>query len=184
MKKILAILIFTLGITGVSFGQKFAVKNNLLYDLTTTLNAGVEIGLGTRWTLDASGNYIPWKFGKVRWKHWLVQPEFRYWFCERFNGHFIGVHGHYAEYNFGGIGFNHNLRHHRYQGHLYGGGISYGYQWILNNRWNLEATLGVGYARLHDKKYPIAECGTVIREKGRNYWGPTKIGITIVYIIK
>ena len=76
------------------------------------------------------------------------------------------------------------MRHNRYQGHLYGGGISYGYQWIINTRWNLEATIGVGYARLYDSKYPIASCGKKIRSEHHNYWGPTKAGITIIYIIK
>lgn len=160
--------------------QKWTVKNNLLYDATTTLNLGFEFRLGGQTTLDVSGNYIPWKFGDVSWKHWLIQPEVRYWFCESFRGHFLGVHGHYAEYNVGGFG---NFRHSRYQGHLYGAGLSYGYQWILGKRWNMEATVGVGYARLWDKKYPIADCGSVIRTKGRNYFGPTKLGITIIYII-
>lgn len=29
----------------------------------------------------------------------LVQPELRYWLCERFNGSFFGLHGHYADVN-------------------------------------------------------------------------------------
>lgn len=184
MKKFWVLFIATIITASISYGQKVAVKSNLLYDATTTLNAGFEFGLGQKTSLDISGNYNPWKFGDYRLKHWLIQPEFRYWFCERFNGHFIGIHGHYAEYNVGGLFFNHNMKHNRYQGHLYGGGISYGYQWVLNNRWNLEATIGVGYARLSDSKYPIASCGEKIKSENRNYWGPTKAGITIVYIIK
>lgn len=45
-------------------------------------------------------NYHPWKpaDGK-RLRHWGVQPEVRYWFCERFNRTFMGLHGHYAEFN-------------------------------------------------------------------------------------
>lgn len=37
--------------------QKWVVKSNLLYDATTTLNLGVEVGLAPKWTLDVSGNY-------------------------------------------------------------------------------------------------------------------------------
>lgn len=184
MKRFLFIAVLAAALSPACLAQKWAVKSNLLYDVTTTLNLGVEAGLGERVTLDVSGNYNPWKFGNVRWKHWLVQPEIRYWLCERFNGHFFGLHGHYAEYNVGGFHFNDVIRHNRYQGHLYGAGISYGYQWLIGRRWNLEATIGVGYARLRDKKYPIAECGTAGAERGRNYWGPTKAGITIIYIIK
>lgn len=182
--KIWVLLIVTLITMKISYGQKVAVKTNLLYDATTTLNLGFEFGLGKKTTLDISGNYNPWKIGDFRLKHGLIQPEFRYWFCERFNGHFLGVHGHYAKYNVGGLFLNHNMRHNRYQGYLYGGGISYGYQWILGNHWNLEATLGVGYARLSYSKYPIASCGEKLKSEDRNYWGPTKIGLSIIYIIK
>ena len=82
----------------------FAIKTNALYWATTTPNLGIEIGLSDKFTLDLSGNYNPWTFSDSRkLKHWLVQPELRYWTCERFNGHFFGLHAHYAEYNVGGI---------------------------------------------------------------------------------
>ncbi len=184
MKKLWIILVVTLATITTTYSQKVGMKSNLLYDVTTTFNLGLEFGLGRKSTLDISGNYNPWKFGKYQLKHWLLQPEVRYWFCERFNGHFLGIHGHYAEYNVGGLFFNHHMRHNRYQGHLYGGGISYGYQWILNDRWNLEAIIGIGYARLSHDNYPCTSCGEKIKSEHRNYWGPTKAGLTIVYIIK
>lgn len=166
-------------------GQKAAVKTNLLYDATTTLNLGFELGLGEKTTLNISGNYNPWKFGSARWRHGLIQPEFRYWVCEKFNGSFWGVHAHYAHYNVGGLKwFSENMKENRYQGDLYGGGISYGYQWVLNDRWNLEATIGVGYARLVYDKYPCASCGTRIKRSHRNYWGPTQVGVSIIYLLK
>lgn len=67
------------------------VKTNALYWLTTTINVGAEIGLGKKTTVDLLGTYNPWSFGdNKKVKHWLIQPEFRYWTCERFNGHFWG----------------------------------------------------------------------------------------------
>lgn len=189
MKKYLC-LIGVLGIllcnTGNSYAQKVAVKTNLLYDATTTMNLGLEIGLGKKWSLDLSGNYNPWKFDdEMRLRHWGVQPELRYWLCEKFNGHFLGLHGHYAKYNVGGMSFlSDNMERHRYQGHLWGGGISYGYQWLLGNRWSMEAVLGVGYARLDHSKYPCATCGTIQKSEKKNYFGPTKAAVSIIYIIK
>ena len=59
-----------------SLAQKWAVKSNLLYDATATINLGVEAALGPRVTLDISGNYNPWEFGDARWKHWLIQPKY------------------------------------------------------------------------------------------------------------
>lgn len=184
MKRIFLLLSVVMASATTVCAQKWGVKSNLIYDATATVNLGVEAALGRKVTLDLSGNYQPWKFGDARLKHWLVQPEVRYWLCESFNGHFFGLHGHYAQYNVGGIGFNDNFRHNRYQGYLWGAGLSYGYQWLIGPRWNLEATVGLGYARLHDDKYPIAECGEVIRTRSRDYFGPTKIGLSLIFIIQ
>ena len=175
-----------------------AVKSNLLYDATTTMNLGIEFGLAPKWTLDISGNYNPWTFSENRkMKHWLIQPEARYWLCQRFSGHFFGLHGHYAQYNMGGMlpwGFNTgkmfgsienpNILTHRYEGWLAGAGISYGYHWVLGNRWGLEATIGVGYAYLEYDKYPCERCGRKIATESKHYFGPTKAGVTLIFMIK
>lgn len=172
--------------------QKVALKTNLLYDATATVNAGIEIGLAPRWTLDISGNFNDWTMSHNRkWKHWMVQPEARYWFCERFSGHFIGIHAHGGEYNFGnlknGIKFLGSdfskLTDNRYQGWYVGGGLSYGYAWILGKHWNLEAELGIGYIYTRFDKYPCAECGEKIEEDAsHHYFGPTKLALSIVYL--
>lgn len=100
MKKIICILFLMVGIS--LSAQNVAVKTNLLYDASTTINLGVEIGLSPKWTLDLSGNYNGWTFNEnKKWKHWLAQPEARYWFCERFNGHFLGAHLLGGVYNVG-----------------------------------------------------------------------------------
>lgn len=197
MKMLKRLMIVVLMLAGVSaFAQKAGIKTNLLYDATTTMNLGVEFGLARKWTLDVSGNYNPWDFDGRKMKHWLVQPGVRYWLCEKFNGHFFGLHTHGGQYNFGGMlpwGFsdgkmfgikNQNIIENRYQGWLVGAGISYGYQWILGNRWSLEATLGLGYAYLNYKQYPCGKCGKKIKDDHKNYFGPTKIGISLIYIIK
>ena len=80
MKKYLC-LIGVLGVllcnTANSYAQKVAVKTNLLYDATTTMNLGLEIGLGKKWSLDLSGNYNPWKFDdETRLRHWACSRNF------------------------------------------------------------------------------------------------------------
>lgn len=139
MKKVLIlILLMSGGFVLESHAQKVALKSNLLYDATTTLNLGLEIGLARKWTLDVPVNYNPWKpeDGK-RLRHWGIQPEVRYWFCERFNRTFIGLHGHYADFNVGGWPdwsfISTNMQKNRYQGHLYGAGFSVGHSWILKS---------------------------------------------------
>ena len=186
MKKVSILIVLVLGCFIESKAQKIALKSNLLYDATTTMNLGLEFGLARKWTLDVPVNYNPWKPDNGRrLRHWGIQPEVRYWFCEKFNGHFIGMHGHYVKYNVGGMSFlSDNMERHRYQGHLWGAGLSYGYQWLLSSRWSMEAVLGVGYARLDHSKYPCATCGSLQKSGKKNYFGPTKAAINIIYIIK
>lgn len=187
MKKEIALLISLLLSVSV-FSQRIGLKNNLVYDATLTPNLGLEIGMGKKSTLDLNVGYNPFTFSdQKRFKHWLVQPEYRYWFCEKFNGTFLGIHAHGGEFNVSGkhlpFGIFPNLEGYRYEGYFYGGGISLGYQWILGKRWNLETSIGVGYARLEYDKYPCPDCGPKIESYHYNYWGPTKATVSFIYFI-
>lgn len=184
--KWLRLLVFTLMLGYCSFlsSQQVNLKSNLLYDATSTLNLGLEIGLGKKFTLDLSGNYNPWEFGgNKKMKHFLVQPELRFWPCEKFYRWFWGLHGHYAGYNVGGISAI-GIEDRRYEGTAMGFGVSVGRQWVLNKRWSIEASFGVGYALLDYDKYPSEKCAKLIEEEKRNYVGPTKISVSIIYFIK
>jgi len=168
-------------------GQNMAVKSNLLYDATGTVNLGLEAKLAPRWSLDLSANYNAWDFPHERkWRHILIQPEVRYWLCESFNGHFFGLHAHWNKFNIAHVkmpfGLWQETRHRRFEGDLWGGGFSYGYNWPLSKYWNLEAVIGIGYARVKYKKYPCATCGRVLDEGKKNYFGPTKTAISLVYV--
>ena len=136
----------------------------MLYDATTAMNLGIEAGLSKKWTLDISGNYNPWTYSNnEKFKHWLVQPEGRYWLCEKFNGHFFGIHAHGGEFNVSKLNILWKtidmFDDSRYEGWRIGGGISYGYSWILGNHWNIEASIGVGYAGISYDKYDCPKCG-------------------------
>lgn len=170
--------------------QNLAVKTNLLYDATATINAGFETGLSPKWTLDVSGNYNGWNMsscGCRKWKHWMVQPEARYWFCERFNGHFLAMHALGGQYNLAKVhlpfGLYPGLRNNRYEGWYAGAGVGYGYQWVLNKRWNLEAEIGVGYVYTDYKTYRCSQCPKRTDKGHKNYLGPTKAALTLVYVI-
>ena len=172
--------------------QTVAVKTNLLYDATATINAGIELGLAPKWTLDVSGNFNGWTMSHDRkWKHWLVQPEARYWFCDRFAGHFLGFHALGGQYNVGHLKNNikflgkdfSKLSDSRYQGWFIGAGIAYGYAWVLNKHWNLEGEIGIGYAYSRYDRYNCAGCGKKIEEdKDFHYFGPTKAAINLIYV--
>lgn len=73
------------------------------------------------------------------------------------------------------------LGHYCYEGWFAGAGVSFGYQWLLSRRWNLEAGIGLGYLRLHYKQFPCTECGALIQETNKNYFGPTKLALSVMY---
>lgn len=171
-----------------------AVKTNLLYGgVAYTPNLAVEIGLGKHTTLDLAGGYN-WFNRKgdrnqnKKLVHYLVQPEFRYFLCERFAGHFFGVHALYSEYNISRhelpMLFGKGSEAFRFNGQAWGGGLSYGYQFLLGKHWNLELELGVGYARLVYDKYECTQCGDRLGSGHRNYIGPTKASVSLIYLIK
>ena len=63
MRKNFTIFMITLLVSllsGTASAQRLAVKSNLLYDITSTINLGVEYEVAPRWTLEMSANFISW----------------------------------------------------------------------------------------------------------------------------
>lgn len=187
IKKRFLLAIIFLTVTSVTlFAQKVAIKNNLLYDATATPNFALEFALSKKTTLELGAGLNVFDFSdNKKFKHLLVQPELRFWTCDVFNGHFFGIHAHGAQFNVGGwdipVGRLDIFKDSRYQGYLYGGGVSYGYQWLLSPRWNLETSIGGGYARIVYDEFPCVECGTKVTDGNYNYFGITKAAISLIY---
>jgi hypothetical protein len=174
--------------------DKLALKSNLLYGAVSfTPNLGVEVGVGERTTLNVSGGYN-WinlsgsaKSNK-KLVHWIVQPEFRYFLNERFNGHYLGVHGIGSMYNIGGyelpLLLEKGSKHYRYEGSAYGGGFSYGYQLKIAKQWSIDFNVGLGYMYMKYDKYNCANCGKLQNQGvSKHYFGPTQAGISIMYML-
>lgn len=172
-------------------GQNVALKTNVLYDATATVNAGVEFSIAPKWTMDISGNYNGWSFSDNRkWKHWLVQPEIRWWFCNKFMRSFLAFHLLGAQYNVGnlptdfkafGKDFS-SLKNYRYQGWMAGAGIGYGYDWALSRHFNLEFELGMGVIYTGYEKYDCPQCGKKVDENQKFMIAPTKAALSLVYL--
>lgn len=182
LRKILLLFVSAIGFGAAAFGQQVAVKTNLLYWAAATPNIGVEMAVSDHSTLGISGNYNPWTFGQdAKIQHWFVQPEYRYWFCGKYNRGFVAAHVIAGKYTVGGFKLPYDLsvsfHTHHYKGWAAGLGVGYGYAWYLGPHWNIEASIAVGYARLRyyrtdHPQYKIS----------RNYFGPTQVGVTFVYL--
>ncbi len=72
--------------------QTFALKTDVLGWATASFNIEPEVRVGDNSTLALGLSWNPWTFKEStanrKWRHLRVQPEYRYWFCRPFGGHF------------------------------------------------------------------------------------------------
>lgn len=185
---VLALALSAFRTSGVS-AQQVAVKTNLLADALTSPNIGVEVKLSERFSVEADFHYNPFHWGEgIRWKHWMLRPELRYWTCQPFGGHFFGAHLMFGVYNVGNItlplGIFKSARSSRYEGGFMGAGLSYGYHFILSPRWSIEASVGVGFLHNRYERYRCFHCGEKTGGGNRNFIAPTRAAVSLVYVIK
>lgn len=191
-KRIFLILALTSGLAIGMRAQNVNLKTNLVADALLSPNLGIEFGLKPHWSLGFTGQTNLWddSYGH-KWKHWLAEIEPRYWFCEFFSGHFLGIHAMGGKYNVGNIknGINFlgsdfsQLTDYRFEGWAAGGGISYGYAFLLGKHWNLELEIGIGYLYTRYDKFRCSECNKKVEgPEDHNYYGPTKAAVNLVYV--
>lgn len=76
-----------------TFAQNVALKTNFLYWTTLTPNIGIEFSFAQKHSVQLFYGLNPWESSTGKsLRHWSLMPEYRYWFCESFNGWFIGAH--------------------------------------------------------------------------------------------
>lgn len=189
LKGILCSIAFVICVLAAQ-AQTHALKTNLLSDATLTLNGAYEVKLAPRWTAELGGNLNAWTVDKHSWRQWSLMPEARYWFCQAFSGHFLGAHLLGGQYDWGNLNMDFNmlgtdfgkLKDYRYQGWMVGAGVAYGYSWILNRHWNIEAEVGFGWVYTRYDQYYCTDCAKrVKRNAPHNYVGPTKAAVNLVY---
>lgn len=186
MKKLYILLLLLMPLASVA--QELSVKTNALYWPTGTMNLGLEVGLGKRVTLEASGAYSPFKLkSDLYLKQWSIYPELRIWLSRKMYGHFFGIGVLYSDYNVSGVrypGFK-DTKHSRYEGNLVAPAISYGYQWPIAKRWNMEASIGVGYAYAKYDKYERGCNGAQVADDAHKWvLIPTRASLSFIYLIR
>lgn len=157
--------------------QKIAVKTNLLEWATISPNISAEFVVSPTMSLDLSASFNKWvPFANAKYDHLKIQPELRYWFQRPMAQHFLGFSLLYFNYDMMAKGVCH-------EGQAIGGGFSYGYDFVLSRRWNLELTAGVGAVYRFEKKYD--EGTKPPSENNGNKWGiaPINLGVTLSYVI-
>ena len=164
----------------------FAAKTNLLYDAIAIPNVGVEFTFGKGWTAGLNWMYAWWHTDRKHryWRTYGGDLYVRKWLGKQnkkrvLSGHHIGLYAQMLTYDFewGGRG---------YLGEKwsYGGGLEYGYSLPIAKRLNLDFTVGIGYLGGEYMEYdPIDGCYVWQYTKRRNWWGPTKAEVSLVWIL-
>ncbi len=156
-----------------------AFKINIPYAAAVIQNLAFEWQTGKKMTVDIP---VMWSFSDLTDRHGVrtiaVQPEARWWpGANPGNGHFLGAHLSAAWFN---VRWNDT----RYQADslpLLGAGISYGYRLPFNANWGAEFNLGVGYAYMEYDRFFNIDNGAKIDRRSRNYFGITRVGVSLVY---
>lgn len=167
--------------------QRVAVKTNALYWATATPNLGAEFRLNRHFTLNLEGAVNRLKLGdKINSKAIGAMPEVRYWFSARPQArHFVGVMGLVA-----GYGLTTHIKSaepkNYHGGTAVGGGLTYGYSFVLGPHWSLETTAGLGLLSINERKAKgdNIEHGSGGNNNSKCIFAPTKLGVTFVYIFK
>lgn len=159
-------------------GRYLGIKTNLAAWAGTIMNVAADVQVGRHWSVELPVLWCPWFVSDQHAiKTFTIQPEARYWLSKPGAGHFFGVHAHVGWFN---VKWNRD----RYQDTdrpLLGAGISYGYLLPLGEHWAGEFTLGAGYANMRYDTFYNMDNGARIDTRTKNYWGITRVGISVVY---
>ena len=155
-----------------------SVKTNFAYWAGAVANLSADIQLHRKLSLELPFDWSLWDIEREHGVRLvLFQPEVRWWMKNVDKGHFVGVHAH------AGV-FNVKWKDIRYQTAgrpLLGAGLTYGYSLPFSEHWGAEFLLGVGYANMKFDEFYNIDNGAKICTDELNYWGITKLGISLVY---
>ncbi|MDL2265336.1 DUF3575 domain-containing protein [Parabacteroides sp. OttesenSCG-928-G07] len=185
MKRIVLVFALSILFSNQAFSQRFALKSNALYALTSTPNIGAELAVSQRVTLNLTGGVFARSFsGDKSFKHWMIQPEVRFWTSEKYKKLFFGVHGVITNYDIAYARLPFGIfKNRRYDGEGYGGGLTCGYNLPLSSHWNLELVLGLGYIHFEYDKYWSGQGYPMHMGYFKNeYFGLTKLGASFAYV--
>lgn len=164
------------------------LKTNMLYDAAALPNIGVEVGIGSDWSVSANWMHAWWSSNAKHryWRAYGGDLEVRRWFRsprgkvqQNFCGHHAGVYGQMLTYDleWGDKG---------YQGRpwSWGAGVSYGYSLPVGRQFNIDFTLGVGYLTGDYMTYNVQDnCYVWESTRRRKWFGPTKAEVSLVWFM-
>lgn len=196
---------FEVGIPEINFELSFpkpkpikpfymALKTNMVYDLLSVPNLGAEFYLGKNLSIVGNWMYAWWDLHPKAywWRIYGGDLALRWWFGREahekpLTGHHVGIYGSLLTYDFelGGTGYMGGIP----RGTLWDKcnhffGVEYGYSLPIAKRWNIDFNVGFGYwGGVYQVYDPKDGCYIYRETRHRNYWGPTKAEVSLVWLI-
>ncbi len=170
------------------------IRTNMLYDAALVPNIGAEFYLGDGWTIGGNWMYAWWNSDK-RHNYWRIYGgdlAVRKYFGslaeeKPLQGHHLGIYGQILTYDFelGGTGYIGGVPGGTLWDKMHwGAGIEYGYSLPVHRHFNIDFTLGIGYLGGEYWEYkPIDNHYVWQATKNRNWFGPTKLEISLVWLL-
>ena len=171
-----------------------AIKTNMLYDAIAIPNLGVEFNLGKGFSLMANYTHSWWNNESKNffWRYYGAEASLRWWFGKRarikpLQGHHIGVNYQMMTYDFQ-LGKN-GVMAGKPGGTLidrpnHSVSLEYGYSLPVARRLNIDFVIGAGYHwGIFEEYIPIDGHFVWQSTKRRQYFGPTKAEISLVWLI-
>ncbi len=171
-----------------------AIKTNMLYDVAAVPNIGAEFYLGKNFSIAANYMHAWWskEANNFYWRYYGADVSIRWWFgkptrVKPLQGHHIGVNYQILTYDFqlGNKGLmagmpNGNLVDRA--NHIVA--LEYGYSLPIARRLNLDFGIGFGYHwGLFEEYTPVDGHPVWQATKRRQYFGPTKLEVSLVWLI-
>lgn len=163
-----------------------SVATNLLYISALIPNISLEFPLGKYWSIGINWHYT-WLFRNSKHLYWqtyggtvAVRRYFSMKVDDLFCGHHLGLYGQMLTYDFefGGRG-------EQAANWQYGGGIEYGYDFMIGRNLRIDLFLGFGYMGGRYERYDPEYGYYVWKETINRHWiGPTMAGVSLVWLLR
>ena len=164
--------------------RRLTVKTNALGWGLAIANAAVEIDLCRHWSFNLPVYYSAWDYftSSIKFCTLAVQPEIRYWFSDKNDAWFTGVHFGLAYYNIDTDG-KYRIQDHDGKSPALGGGVAVGYRMPIskNRRWKMEFSIGAGVYRLHHDKFYNYSYGPLAYTEKKTYIGIDQASVSFSY---
>lgn len=180
--------------TGTKHRMPWALKTNMLYDALLVPNIGIEVALAKHWSVSADWMYAWWSADSKHrfWRIYGGGLTVRRWLGRAsekrvLQGHHIGISAQLFTYDFefGGTGYMAGEPGGTLWNRLnYSYGAEYGYSMPIARRLNIDLSIAAGYMGGRYYKYTPLDGHYVWQSTtNRNWWGPTKLEVSLVWML-